>query len=227
MMKTIVLLSGGLDSIVNLKIAADGGSVTLAITFDYGQAAFDNEQRAAAAASARCGVPHSTVGLPWYRDVARSALMGDGRASDCPEPLLADRGELLEEAWIPNRNGVFVSIAAAYAEGLGVEAVVIGANREEAVVFPDNSVDFLEAANRLFAFSTLTGVRAVSYTAGLDKKEIVERGLAIGAPIELAYSCYRRSPDQRMCGMCQSCARTKGAFRSAGVLERYAGRFAA
>jgi len=227
MMKTIVLLSGGLDSIVNLKLAADDGSVVQALTFDYGQAAFVNEERAAAEASARCGVPHSIVELPWYEDVASGALMGDGRAAERPEPLLTDRKELLEEAWLPNRNGVFVNIAAAYAEGLGAEAIVVGLNREEAAVFPDNSTGFLDATNRLFAFSTLAGIKAVSYTVGLDKREIVQLGLAVGAPIDLAYSCYRKSTDQRMCGVCQSCARTKGAFRAAGVLDKYSQRFAA
>ena len=225
-MKAIVLLSGGLDSIVNLKQAVDAGAVVRALTFDYGQAAFENEGRAAAAAAERCRVPHSVIALPWYGQVARNALMGEGSAAARPQPAAAEARELLEEAWIPNRNGVFLSIAGAYAEGLGAEAVVIGLNREEASVFPDNSAEFLEAADRLLAVSTLTGVRAVSYTVALDKKEIVEMGLAIGAPMDVAYSCYRRSPDQRMCGVCQSCARTKAAFMAAGVLERYAARFA-
>lgn len=225
-MKAIVLLSGGLDSIVNLKRAVDLGAVVRALTFDYGQAAFENEERAAAAAALRCGVAHSVISLPWYKEIARNVIMGDGRAAARPTPADADPGELLKEAWIPNRNGVFLSIAGAYAESLGAEAVVIGLNREEALVFPDNSSKFLQAADRLFAFSTLTSVKALSYTVGLDKREIVEVGLAIGAPIDLAYSCYRRSSDQRMCGVCQSCARTKGAFRAAGVLERYAERFA-
>ena len=224
-MKTIVLLSGGLDSVVNLKCALDEGEVKLAITFDYGQVAFENEAKAASLAAARFKVHHCIVSLPWYKDIAANPIVGKGDVAAYPKGVLSDAATLLKEAWIPNRNCVFLGIGGAYAEALGAGGVVVGFNREEAGVFPDNSVAFLENMNKVLGLSTLSGVGAICYTIGLTKDEIVGLGLSISAPLDLAYSCYRRSPDQRMCGLCQSCLRFKAALRSHGVLERYAERF--
>ena len=225
-MKTIVLLSGGLDSAVNLKCALDQGEVARAITFDYGQVAFANEARAAGQCAARCGVPHAIVSLPWYGEVAANPVMGRGEIAPHPGGILAGAPALLREAWIPNRNCVLVSIGAAYAEALGARAVVVGFNREEAEVFPDNSRGFLEKINRVLSVSTLSAVEALCYTIDMTKDEIVGLGLRISAPLDLIYSCYRRSDDQRMCGTCQSCLRVKAALRANRVFERYAARFA-
>lgn len=236
-MKTVVLLSGGLDSVVNLACARREGEVVRAITFDYGQAAFENEVKAASAVAERCGVAHQVVALPWYAELVSNPVMGAGDVS-CREggvpggapsagAVSEETRKLLKEAWIPNRNCVFLSVGAAYAEALGVCGVVMGLNREEAAVFPDNSLDFLESMGRVLAVSTLSGVRALCYTIGMTKREIVDLGVKIGAPLDLVYSCYRKSADQRMCGICQSCAKVKAALRDSGLLERYGGRFVA
>lgn len=224
-MTQIVLLSGGLDSIVNLKCALEDGEVGLAVTFDYGQIAFADEAAAAAGCAQICSVRHEIVELGWYRRLADRPVAGHGRIKPYPDGLNSERESLLEEAWVPNRNCVFLSIGAAYAEALGADAVVIGVNREEAEVFPDNSRTFVENMNRVLSTSTLTGVRATSYTADLSKCEIVELGIRIGAPLELVYSCYKGSADRRMCGLCQSCVRLKNALRDNGVLDRYKARF--
>jgi 7-cyano-7-deazaguanine synthase len=226
-MKTVVLLSGGLDSVVNLKAAVDQGEVIRAVTFDYGQAAAANEIRAASLAAARLGVRHAVVGLPWYRDITANPLMGGGEVSCHPGELPQDAAACLKEAWIPNRNCVFFSVGGAYAEALGADGVVMGLNREEAAVFPDNSVEFLDKMNEVLGISTLPGVKAVSFTIGMTKPEIVRFGLEISAPLDLVYSCYRPSGDDRMCGTCQSCARVKAALGANGVLERLGARFAA
>lgn len=226
-MKTVVLLSGGLDSVVNLACAREEGEIVRAITFDYGQAAFENEMVAAAAVAERCRVGHTVVALPWYREIVSNPIMGVGGVSRHREAVSADAGDLLKEAWIPNRNCVFLSVGGAYAEALGASGVVMGLNREEAAVFPDNSLDFCESMNRVLALSTLSGVQALCYTIGMTKREIVELGAKIGAPLDLVYSCYQKSADQRMCGLCQSCVRVKAALRESGLLERYGRRFAA
>jgi len=224
--KTVVLLSGGLDSVVNLKCALDRGEVLRALTFDYGQAAAGNEVGAASDVTRRLGVSHSVIPLPWYRDLVVNPVMGKGEVAARGERVAAPARDLLEEAWIPNRNCVLLAIGAAFAEGLGARGVVVGFNREEAEVFPDNSASFLEKVNAALGLSTLSGVEAVCHTAGMTKVEIVALGLKIGAPLDLVYSCYGRSPDQRMCGRCQSCVRVKAALKANGVFDRYAGRFA-
>jgi 7-cyano-7-deazaguanine synthase len=224
-LRHIILLSGGLDSVVNLKCALDEGEVTVALTFDYGQSAFADEAAAAAGCAERYAIGHEVVELGWYKALVNRPIAGRGRLGSFPQGLPGDTQRLLEEAWIPNRNCVLLSVGAAYAEALGAERIVIGINREEAEVFPDNSRAFLDGMNEVLAVSTLSGVRAVSYTAGLSKREIVELGVRVGAPLEAVYSCYRRSEDGRMCGVCQSCVRLKSAFRDADILDRLAARF--
>jgi 7-cyano-7-deazaguanine synthase len=226
-MKSVVLLSGGLDSSVNLKCALDGGEIRQTVTFDYGQAAFENEARAAAAMVKRYRLPHTVVRLPWYRDLVANPLMGKGEVGEHAAGITASPADLLKEAWIPNRNCVFLSIGAAYAESLKAGGIVVGFNREEAGVFPDNSLAFLEAANQTLKLSTLSDIEVVCYTIGMTKAEIVALGAEIAAPLDLIYSCYRPSPDQRMCGLCQSCVRLKAALSAGGQIEKHAGRFAA
>jgi 7-cyano-7-deazaguanine synthase len=226
-MKTVVLLSGGLDSAVNLKCALDDGEIRLAVTFDYGQAAFEDEARAAAAMVERYGVRHTVVNLPWYRDLVANPLMGKGAVGEYAAGITSSPADLLGEAWIPNRNCVFLSIGAAYAESLKARGIVVGFNREEAGIFPDNSLAFLEAVNQALKLSTLSDIEVVCYTIGMTKAEIVALGVEIAAPLDLIYSCYRPSRDERMCGLCQSCVRVKAALAENGQLEGLAGRFAA
>jgi 7-cyano-7-deazaguanine synthase len=224
-LRHIVLLSGGLDSVVNFKCALDEGEVTLALTFDYGQSAFADEAAAAGCCAERYSIGHEVVELGWYKALVNRPVVGRGRLGAFPQGLPGDTQRLLEEAWIPNRNCVFLSIGAAYAEALGAERIVIGINREEAEVFPDNSQAFLDGMNEAFAVSTLSGVRAVSYTAALSKREIVELGIRVGAPLETVYSCYKRSEGGRRCGVCQSCIRLKSAFREEDILDKFTARF--
>jgi 7-cyano-7-deazaguanine synthase len=226
LLKTIALVSGGLDSVVNFKCALDRGEVARALTFDYGQAAAADEVRAAGEVAARFAVAHSVVPLPWYKDLVANPLMGKGEIARHGERVSGEPAHLLEEAWIPNRNCVLLAIGAAFAEGLGARGVVVGFNREEAEVFPDNSSAFLGRMNAALGLSTLSGVEAVCYTVAMTKVEIVKLGVEVGAPLELVYSCYRKSADHRMCGHCQSCVRLKAALKANGVLDTYAGRFA-
>jgi 7-cyano-7-deazaguanine synthase len=168
---------------------------------------------------------HRVIELAWYGGLRTGPITGAGEIADFGAGLPEDRRALLEDAWVPNRNCVFAGIGAAHAEAMEAGPVVIGLNREEAEVFPDNSAAFLRAMNRLLEISTLSGVEVVSYTANLSKPEIASLGLEIGAPLDLFYSCYRSSSDQRMCGTCQSCVRVKRALKEAGAWEGIAGRF--
>jgi 7-cyano-7-deazaguanine synthase len=225
-LKAVVLLSGGLDSVVNLKCAFDEGEVVEALTFDYGQSAFADEKRAAASCAGRLGVPHRTVELGWYRTLVPGPIAGRGDVASYPAGLPQDRDRLLREAWVPNRNCVFISIGAAFAEARGADRVVIGLNSEEAETFPDNSKPFLDSMNAVLAVSTLTAVQAVTYTGALSKAEIVELGIRVGAPLDVVYSCYRGSDDHRMCGCCQSCVRLKRALEAKNAAGLLKGRFA-
>ena len=222
-MKSVALLSGGLDSVVGCKRAADETKVELALTFDYGQPAAEREVEAAGAIAKRLGISQRTIKLAWLGEMLPEGLKGKG-----PEAELGDEKAELEAAravWVPNRNGVFINVAAAFAEVLDCDQVVAGFNAEEGASFPDNSQEYIEAANAALEFSTLRKPRVVSYTAGMNKAEILRLGRKIGAPLELIWSCYYGGKE--MCGECLSCRRVLRALREeeADGLRVLASRF--
>ncbi|MGD9141985.1 MAG: 7-cyano-7-deazaguanine synthase QueC [bacterium] len=227
-MKAVVLLSGGLDSIVNFKCALDEGEILKALTCNYGQVAFEGEARAASECARRYGVMHEIVDLGFFRRLVNNPIAGDGKLKPVSHAdIRAGRRSMLEETWVPNRNAVLVAVGAAFAESLGAGEVVAGFNLEEAGLYPDNSAEFVRRINAALEISTLSGVAVKSYTLELNKKETVALGLENGAPLEVVYSCYEAPHEGRMCGVCQSCMRLKASFDANGVLDRYLGRFAA
>lgn len=207
-MDALILLSGGLDSAVNLALAVRNLSLKLALTADYGQLAARQEIRAAQALAAHYGVPHQTVCLPFFRRLGGGALLGEG---SIPEPIpsaLDDpsaAGFSAQQVWVPNRNGLLVNVAACYAEAMGCTQIICGFNREEAATFPDNSSEFVAAANTALSFSTRSGVRVLSFTQRLAKDEIVLLGDLLKVPWEMIWSCYRGG--DKPCGRCESCRR--------------------
>ena len=108
---------------------------------------------------------------------------------------------------MPNRNGVLINVAAAYAERARAKRVVVGFNREEAATFPDNSAEFAARASGALALSTANGVEVFSYTADWDKREIVAalRREVAAFPFESVWSCY--FGEAKPCGRCESCRR--------------------
>lgn len=213
-MKAVVLLSGGLDSTVCLKRAVDEDGACLALTFNYGQKAAKKEIAAARKIAKKLKVKHEVVDLRWLGELGVSALT----APKAKVPELgpgADKEAQRQAArnvWVPNRNGVFVNIAAAFAEARSLDTIVAGFNRDEATMFPDNSIQYIAAANSALRFSTLTGITLESYTAYLSKKEIVKLGREIGAPLEMAWSCHLGGV--RPCRRCQSCVSFNNAMEA-------------
>lgn len=214
--KKIVLLSGGLDSIVSFKKSYDSGSVVLLLTFDYGQRAAKREIEAAVAVAGRYGISHEIITLPWLQKITKTALVSKDRAlPELKERELDDFCKATESAkavWVPNRNGVFINIAASYCESLGAQTIISGFNVEEASTFPDNSISFIDAINGSLFYSTLNKVRVISPLSDLDKKAIVRLGIEIDAPLDLVWSCYRGG--NRMCGRCEACKRLKRGFEA-------------
>ena len=112
-----------------------------------------------------------------------------------------------DAVWVPNRNGVLIHLACAFAESTGASSVLVGFNREEAATFPDNSMAFMDSVNASLGYSTRGKVRLDSLTADFDKREIVAalRGLTKPFPFELVWSCYFAG--EIPCGKCESCQR--------------------
>ncbi len=218
---SIALLSAGLDSTVNLKCAIDRVGVVAALTFDYGQRAARREIESASAMCDRLGIHHQVVRLPWLMRITGTALVRRDKPLPRPRPERLDDPSAArrsaERVWVPNRNGVFLAVAAACAEAMGAKDVVAGFNAEEAESFPDNSPEFVRAYNRALRLSTRTGVQVRSYTARRGKPDIAALGLKIGAPLDLVWCCY--DGGRRMCGRCESCLRFLRAIRKANCIQ--------
>jgi 7-cyano-7-deazaguanine synthase len=205
--RAVALISGGLDSVVSLAQAADLMDVRLVIFFDYGQRALDRERNAVLGVVNFYDHPLREVRLDWLAPLAPAGMRWqEPSAGQAHEPAL----DTLAAVWIPNRNGVFLNIGAAFAEAHGCDYVVTGFNREEAVEFPDNGAEYVSRVNGGLELSTRSRVRVLSFTQELDKPRILELGVRLGAPLSVIWSCYHGG--QRMCGCCASCKRLKSAL---------------
>ena len=207
--RAVALVSGGLDSVVSLARAAVETEVRLVIFFDYGQRALDRERNAVMGVVNYYDYPLKEVDVTWLGALGPAAMRRTGASPPgdlASEPVL----DTLDAVWIPNRNGVFLNIGAAFAESGQCDLVVTGFNREEAVEFPDNRADYVSLVNRGLEMSTRGDVRVVSFTQDLDKTQILRLGHELGAPLSVIWSCYHSR--ELMCGRCASCARLKAAL---------------
>ncbi|MDO8643479.1 MAG: 7-cyano-7-deazaguanine synthase QueC, partial [bacterium] len=249
-MGNILILSGGLDSTVSAfdrvlsagipsSCVPDersrgedqpppGSSSVLALTFDYGQRAAEQEKKAAAFVAAQLGIEHKVIGLPWLKELTQTSLVSTQQV--LPQLKISELDdfqkttESAKNVWVPNRNGVFLNIAATFAESLGCDTIITGFNAEEAVTFPDNSADFVKTANRFFSFSTLNKVQVKSYTQQMTKEEIVRKGVELGVDFSKIWSCYEGG--EKQCGRCESCLRSIRAYKAAGIWDKARGAYA-
>ncbi|MBO9665964.1 MAG: 7-cyano-7-deazaguanine synthase QueC [Bdellovibrio sp.] len=218
--KVVVLLSSGLDSTVNVfEAIKHHHEVVLALTFNYGQRAAKKEIEHSAKIAKHLGIPHKVMDVTWFKDFNKSSLLVEDQevptGKDVEIDNLEKSADTAKSVWVPNRNGIFINIAAAYAEALGADAVIPGFNAEEAATFPDNSKEFLEQATKSLWYSTANHVTVGCYTAHLKKPDIVRLGQGLKVPWELIWPCYFAG--DQWCGQCESCQRAKRAFASASI----------
>lgn len=220
MKKSIVLLSSGLDSLVNFKKAYDETKVKLILTFDYGQASSKKEIMASSLVAKKFNIEHKVIKLDFLSDIS-SALKKD-TIPDFDEKKFEDNSytkETAKSVWVPNRNGLFINIAASFSEVYEIDYIVVGFNKEEAKTFPDNSKKFIKKINKSLKYSTLYNPEVYCYTIDMIKSEIVKEGLMVEAPFEYLWSCYRDG--DKMCGVCESCQRLKRALKLNNFYEDF------
>ena len=217
MKKAISVLSGGLDCTIATSVYANDYEIH-AITFDYGQKAFMRELQAAEEICRKMNWAHEVIDLPWLSKISTSSL---NTTDDIPEVSADDLDDLdksrqtASSVWVPARNMVFTSIAVSYAESIGAEIIIVGWDKEEAATFPDNSKEFLNTFNELIDVGSPEKIRIEAPAIDLDKEEIVDLGVKVGAPMDLSYSCYKGGV--KHCGVCESCMRRKRAFKNVGI----------
>src|SRR5262249_37697076 len=225
----VALLSGGLDSTVSAFAARRKGPVGIALVMDYGQRAAKQEIEAAKKIAKRLKAECRVIKLPFLEVVTETALvMNDKVIPQLKMTKLDDRGETeksAQEVWVPNRNGLFLNVAACVAEGEGFAEILVGFNAEEAATFPDNSANFVDRADRFFECSTLSKIQVYAPTLGLNKTEVVKLGIELDVPFGDLYSCYLGK--KRHCGRCESCLRSMRAFQNSGIWSQLRHRFEA
>ena len=212
-MKAISVLSGGLDCTVATSAYANDYDIH-AITFNYGQKSFKQELKASKEICKKMNWTHEVIDLPWLSKISTSSLNTSEDIPEVKEDELDDLEKSKSSAssvWVPARNMVFTSIASSYAESIGAEIIIVGWDREEAATFPDNSKEFLNAFNELIEIGSPDNIKIEAPAIDLNKEEIVELGVKVGAPMELSYSCY--AGREKHCGVCESCMRRKRAFK--------------
>ncbi len=217
--KSVVLLSAGMDSTVNFFEAIKSSEVVLALTFDYGQRAAPREIQKAARICELNKIPHQVIELPFFKTWGGSSLTDHSQTVPVGGSVSIDSHATslttAKSVWVPNRNGVFLNLAAGYAESLEAKWVIPGFNKEEASTFPDNSQAFLEQATKALSFSTANQVEVKCFTTDLNKSEIVKRGLSLGVDFSLMWPCYLAG--ESWCGQCESCQRSKRALEAADL----------
>jgi 7-cyano-7-deazaguanine synthase len=223
-MKAITLMSSGLDSVAALAIAAESVDIEMAITFDYGQRASKREIEYSRKICEYYGIEHQIIKLDWLSEITSTSLVN--RDVDVPSLSFEDIAETAPAAitrasakavWVPNRNGVILNIAGAFAESRECDYLVVGFNGEEAGTFPDNSLGFVQAIDKAFSFSTQNKVKVLAPLIKLGKNEIVRRALEVKAPLAYSWSCYHGG--EIPCGECESCIRRARAFKKEGMKD--------
>lgn len=206
MTKSIILLSGGLDSLVALGYCKDKYNIELALTFDYGQKAAKAEIETSEKISKYYDIAHKVIKLDWLKEITHTALVSD---DEIPAENLGTK-ESAASVWVPNRNGLFLNIAACFADSYGYDYILYGANKDEGQTFPDNTEEFRAQISHVFESSTLKKPKVVAPLINYTKDDIVKIAIENSMPLELVRSCY--SSGEKHCGVCESCRHLKNAL---------------
>ena len=216
-MKTaVVLLSGGLDSMVCAALARESGFETLALTIDYGQrhrVELDSARRIAAGLADR----HIVLALDL------TAFGGSALTSDIAVPK-DGVGEGIPVTYVPARNAIFLSLALGLAEASGARDIFIGVNALDYSGYPDCRPEFVAGFGRLANLATKAGVEGDGFTIhapllDLTKADIAREAQRLGIDAGLSHSCYDPLPDGTHCGKCDACRLRAKGFAEAGVAD--------
>lgn len=214
MKSAIVLLSGGLDSMVCAALAREAGFSVHALTVDYGQR-HRVELDAARTIAAELARSHMVLPLD-LRAFGGSALTGD---LEVPKE---GAGPGIPVTYVPARNTIFLSLALGLAEASAARDIFIGVNALDYSGYPDCRPEFIEEFERLANVATKAGVEGERFTIHApllhsSKADIAREAQRLGLDIGRSHSCYDPLPDGRHCGRCDACRLRAKGFADAGI----------
>jgi 7-cyano-7-deazaguanine synthase len=213
--RAIVLLSGGLDSMVSGGIAREQGFALAALTIDYNQR-HRIELEAAARVAAMLGVDrHVTLPLN-LRAFGGSALTDD---IDVPKEGIEGG---IPITYVPARNTIFLSLALGFAEATGASDIFLGVNALDYSGYPDCRPEFIQAFQDLADLATRAGVEGRRFTIHaplqhMTKADIAAEAARLGLDAGASWSCYDPTPQGEHCGLCESCRLRSKGFIEAGL----------
>jgi len=216
--KSVVLLSGGLDSAVTLAIAREAGFDCYCLSLDYGQRHRSELKAAARVAQSLDACEHRIVQLP-LDDFGGSALTDatikvptDGIPSGIPI------------TYVPARNTIMLSLALAWAEILHSRHIYIGVNAVDYSGYPDCRPEYIAAFEKMANLATKSSIEGrklqiVTPIINLPKAKIIRKGYALGVDYSLTVSCYLADEQGHACGYCDSCRLRREGFVAAGISD--------
>ena len=222
MRAAVVLVSGGLDSATTLAIALAAGYECHALSFDYGQRHLRELASAKKVVAALGAREHLVLRLD-LRAIGGSALTADIAVPKGRRP--EEMGQDIPVTYVPARNTIFLAHALGWAEVLGAQDLFIGANAHDYSGYPDCRPEFIGAFEGLANLATQAGVegrsrfRVHAPLLECTKAQIVARGHELGVDFGLTWSCYEPEPDERACGLCDSCVLRKKGFAEARLAD--------
>ena len=212
-MTTLVLLSGGMDSVTALHWAAREHGVLAAVSFDYGSKHNAKEIPMAEWHAAQLGIKHDVIHLDFINRYFTSDLLQSG--GEIPDGHYEEQS--MKRTVVPFRNGIMLSIACGLAESHGADALVIAAHSGDHAIYPDCREPFMRAMADAMRSGTYVGIELLRPCIDCDKTEIVRRGVALGVDYARTWSCYKGG--EIHCGTCGTCVERREAFLNAGVVD--------
>lgn len=218
--KTVVLVSGGIDSATTLALAKRDGFEVYALSFDYGQR-HRFELDAARRVVEHLGVRRHVIEKIDLRIFGGSALTADFQVPKHRD--LARGSSEIPITYVPARNTIFLSFALAWCEVLEAQDIFIGAHALDYSGYPDCRPAFLEQFEKLANVATKAGAdgrakyRIHAPLLDRTKAEIIRTGIELGVDFSLTHSCYDPTPEGLSCGACDSCALRRRGFLEAGI----------
>jgi 7-cyano-7-deazaguanine synthase len=212
----IILLSGGLDSMVSAARAREEGFRLLALTIDYNQRhriELDAARRIAAELRAE-----QHIVLP----IDLSSFGGSALTADIDVPKSGVEEDAIPVTYVPARNTIFLSLALGWAEASGAKSIFIGVNALDYSGYPDCRPDFISAFEALAAIATKAGTEGTRFEVRapllhMSKADIAREAARLGLDAGLSWSCYDPTPESVHCGLCDSCRLRSKAFSEAGL----------
>src|SRR5262245_29830893 len=215
MAKAIVLVSGGMDSCVTTAIARAEGQELCLLHLNYGQRTERRELKAFEDLAAFYGVPEANR---LVCSIAHLAVIGGSSLTDARIPVSAadlDNTDI-PTSYVPFRNAHMLSIGVSWAEVLGAKRIYIGAVYEDSSGYPDCRPEYYAAFNEVIRLGTASGdIRIETPIIRMTKEQIIQKGVELGAPLHLTWSCYQA--EEVACGVCDSCALRLRGFQRAGL----------